>query len=43
MSKILEWLGVARHWITRALLWLPRLLRIIDTAEEELKRKDPSE
>jgi len=40
MSKILEWLGMARHWLTRALLFLPRVLKIIDTVEEELKRKE---
>ena len=41
METILKWLGIARTWLTKVLLWIPRVLKVIDTAEEELKNTKP--
>ncbi len=43
METILKWLGTARTWLTKVLLWIPRVLKVIDTAEQELKNSKPKE
>jgi len=40
MKKILQWLGTAKTWIGKGILWLGRLLRVVKAAETELKEEE---
>lgn len=40
MEKILQWLGTAKTWIGKGILWLGRLLRVVKAAETELKEEE---
>jgi len=40
MKKILLWLGIAKDWVGKGILWLGRLLRVVKAAETELGKEE---